>query len=118
MLTHSNEIAIEASYLYCYAISLLIKGETPEKVFNLTNLEAKSVLIKDWFENILGKNEDIDDLPTPNDGYPSYLKIAFIWAFYYLKNNWSYMDALRDILLRGGDTDTNAAIVCGLLGAA
>ena len=30
----------------------------------------------------------------------------------------SYKDALRDILLRGGDTDTNAAIVGGLLGAA
>jgi ADP-ribosyl-[dinitrogen reductase] hydrolase len=46
------------------------------------------------------------------------LKIAFVWAFYYLKNAYSYSDALKDILLRGGDTDTNAAIVGGLLGAA
>ena len=118
MLTHSNGIAIEASYLYCYAISLLIRGESPDKVFKLTKLEIKSDLIRDWFENIIGKNEDIDDLPSPSGDKPGHLKIAFIWAFYYLKNNWTYMDALRDILLRGGDTDTNAAIVCGLLGAA
>jgi ADP-ribosyl-[dinitrogen reductase] hydrolase len=47
-----------------------------------------------------------------------HLKIAFVWGFYYLKNGYSYSDALKDILLRGGDTDTNAAIVGGLLGAA
>jgi len=41
-----------------------------------------------------------------------------VWAFYYLKNNYAYTAAIEDILLRGGDTDTNAAIVGGLLGAA
>jgi ADP-ribosyl-[dinitrogen reductase] hydrolase len=46
------------------------------------------------------------------------LKIAFVWAFYYLKNEWSYKGALKDMLMQGGDTDTNAAIVGGLLGAA
>jgi ADP-ribosylglycohydrolase len=46
------------------------------------------------------------------------LKIAFVWAFYYLKNEIPYSEALKDILLQGGDTDTNAAIVGGLLGAA
>jgi ADP-ribosyl-[dinitrogen reductase] hydrolase len=46
------------------------------------------------------------------------LKIAFVWAFYYLKNGYTYRDALEHILLQGGDTDTNAAIVGGLLGAA
>ncbi len=46
-----------------------------------------------------------------------YLKIAFFWSFYYLKNNTSYEEAMRDILLKNGDTDTNAAIVGGLLGA-
>jgi ADP-ribosylglycohydrolase len=29
----------------------------------------------------------------------------------------SYQEAMTDILLKGGDTDTNAAIVGGLLGA-
>jgi ADP-ribosyl-[dinitrogen reductase] hydrolase len=46
------------------------------------------------------------------------LKIAFIWAFYYLRKGATYQDAIRDMLLQGGDTDTNAAIVGGLIGAA
>lgn len=47
-----------------------------------------------------------------------FLYIAFFWGFKYLKKNFPYNDAMSDILLRGGDTDTNAAIVGGLLGAA
>ncbi len=41
-----------------------------------------------------------------------------MWGFYYLKNEYTYEDAIKDILMRGGDTDTNAAIIGGLLGAA
>ena len=50
MMTHSNEIAIETSYLYCYAIGLLIKGYTSIDAFNMTKDEAKSEAIKSWFE--------------------------------------------------------------------
>jgi ADP-ribosyl-[dinitrogen reductase] hydrolase len=46
------------------------------------------------------------------------IDIAFSWAFYYLSKDISFNEAIRDILLRGGDTDTNAAIVGGLIGAA
>ena len=43
--------------------------------------------------------------------------IAFSLAFYFLKNNHTYEDAIFDTLMTGGDTDTNAAIVGGLVGA-
>ena len=43
--------------------------------------------------------------------------IAFSFAFFYLKNNYSYEEAMKSMLLQGGDTDTNAAIAGGLLGA-
>lgn len=46
-----------------------------------------------------------------------WLKIGFCYAFHYLWNQTPYDVALRDIILKGGDTDTNAAIVGGLLGA-
>jgi ADP-ribosyl-[dinitrogen reductase] hydrolase len=46
-----------------------------------------------------------------------YLKLAFHWGFTYLKHDYRYYDAIKDILLKGGDTDTNAAIVGGLVGA-
>ena len=50
-------------------------------------------------------------------GSIGWLMIAFKWAFYYLFKETSYEDAIREILSKGGDTDTNAAIVGGLLGA-
>ena len=50
------------------------------------------------------------------DKHIGHLKIAFMWAFYYLKNEYTFEQAIKDILKKGGDTDTNAAIVGGLLG--
>jgi ADP-ribosyl-[dinitrogen reductase] hydrolase len=35
-----------------------------------------------------------------------------------LKNEYSLQDALREILKKGGDTSSNAAVVGGLIGAA
>jgi hypothetical protein len=49
-MTHSNDIPIEACYLYCYAISLLINGATPAEAFKLTKEEVKSDKILQWFE--------------------------------------------------------------------
>ena len=40
-----------------------------------------------------------------------------MWAFYYLKNDYGYEAAIRDIIKRGGDVKANAAIVGGLIGA-
>jgi len=52
MMTHSSEIAIEASYLYCFAISLLIRGESSSEAFNKTKTEVESPTIKEWFNEI------------------------------------------------------------------
>ena len=51
---------------------------------------------------------------TPLDGF---VKIAFIHAFRHLCLRTPFRAALAETLAGGGDTDTNAAIVCGLLGA-
>ncbi len=62
------------------------------------------------------------DLAEINDavGYhPSagFVKYGFVHAFRHLKNKSSYLDALFETLSGGGDTDTNACIVGGLVGA-
>ena len=57
-------------------------------------------------------------LPPASAGRGSGLfKVAFSWAFFYIYHDISYQDAMYDILFQGGDTDANAAIVGGLLGA-
>ncbi len=71
-----------------------------------------SAELSSWFSKI------DSGLEVDCAGYQiGYLHIAFHWAFTYLKNKIPYELAIRDILSRGGDTDTNAAIVGGLIGA-
>lgn len=52
---------------------------------------------------------------SPQDGF---VKIAFTHAFRHLHQGTGYREAIRETLAGGGDTDTNACIVGGLIGAA
>jgi ADP-ribosylglycohydrolase len=47
---------------------------------------------------------------------PGWVKIAFSLAIFYLKKNFGFLEAIKDLLSKGGDTDTNACIVGGILG--
>jgi len=51
---------------------------------------------------------------TPSIGF---VKYGFVHAFRRLKNKTSYINAIFETLIGGGDTDTNACIVGGLVGA-
>ena len=57
-------------------------------------------------------------MPVPHYRPITYIKAPILWAFYYLKHEYTYEKAMKDILSRGGDTQANGAIVGGLLGAA
>ncbi len=46
-----------------------------------------------------------------------FVRIAFTHAFFHLLDGTSYLEGLKATLEGGGDTDTNACIVGGLLGA-
>lgn len=46
------------------------------------------------------------------------LYIAFLWSFkYLLRDKTDYEQGLHGMLMQGGDTDANAAVMGGLLGA-
>jgi ADP-ribosylglycohydrolase len=53
------------------------------------------------------------------DAHPQagFVRIAFTYAFHHLSRRSSLRQALADTLVMGGDTDTNACIVGGLIGA-
>ena len=46
-----------------------------------------------------------------------FVRYAFTYAFYYLAQESKFEESIYRTLLEGGDTDTNACIVGGLLGA-
>ena len=69
-------------------------------------------------EEVLGWLQDAREGRLPA-GHPQagFVRIGFTFAFYHLLERTSYKEALRVTLAVGGDTDTNACIVGGLVGA-
>lgn len=120
MLSHPNRICQDVNALYCIAVAHLIK--TPGD-----NLGAFTVIeeyIKDypihpyvaqWVHDAKSKKY-ISKLNCDDDDI-GYCKYGFILALHFLYHNASFVDAIKATLLKGGDTDTNAAIVGGMIGA-
>eukprot|EP00347_Sterkiella_histriomuscorum_P003232 403365085 len=118
--THCNKAVIEATYLYCLVIKLILNGETDRvKIYNDIKKEAGQLDMEEvlqWFNQL-----ELEGPPvaTINAGWA---KIAFLYTFHYLRNPDVYPKddlnkILKDILSQEGDTDTNAAIVLGVMGA-
>ncbi|CDW86878.1 UNKNOWN [Stylonychia lemnae] len=97
-MTHCDKIVIDTAFLYCYAIRLALNGESDRKViFETIRDEAKKrqlKLVDEWL------NE------AQNDFFPNPCQKGY-----------DHQSALRKMIIEGGDTDTNAAIVGGLIGA-
>lgn len=117
-LTHPNPTCLWASAAYIVAIRhLLLHPHDTEGAFEQTRW-ALALAPRDDSEEVHGWLEDaaIEKLP---DGQPSmgFVRIAFIHAFHHMLRSTPYIDALQSVLGYGGDTDTNACIVGGLVGA-
>ena len=60
----------------------------------------------------------MNDLTEYNvTAYSGYLQWAITLAFYHLRKRTGYRQAIKETIQMGGDTDTNAAIVGGIVGA-
>ena len=114
-LTHPNQSAIDVNIAYAFTIQHLLqnKGDYQGAYQKCKEIleYIKSKEVKVWIQEL-----EMNELPAVNKK-SGWAKIAFIYAMYYLKNNFGYVDALKDILSKKGDTDTNCCIIGGLLGA-
>lgn len=116
MLSHPNQVCQDCNAIVVLAIEYLIRHPSDHKgvveyiddyVYN--NIKSK---VRDWY---YVDSLDISKLVcTTNIGW---VKWGFIQAIFYLRNNTPYETAIKEVLIRGGDTDTNAAIVGSVLGA-
>lgn len=118
-LSHPNRVCADVNGIYVYALWLITKECLPhsEVLIKLDDfVESKYIAIrkvKNWyFEDA----RDISDYScTENIGH---VKHAFVLAMYFLRHpEIKYDEAIRITLEKGGDTDTNAAIVGGLVAA-
>ncbi len=116
-LSHPNPSAQGANAAYVTAIAHLVAhpGDAEGAV-----KAAESVLSAGgppYAEAASWLAQALSGLLEPYHPQAGFVKIAFTHAFRHLAARTPFSEALEETLLGGGDTDTNAAIVCGLLGA-
>ncbi|MCF7929180.1 MAG: ADP-ribosylglycohydrolase family protein [Spirochaetales bacterium] len=114
-LTHPNQTCRQASALYSLAIRhLMHRPQDGRGAFDL----ARKVARKTANEEVRGWLEDARAGRDPGY-YPQagFVKYGFTHAFRHLNQGTPYAEAIRETLAGGGDTDTNACIVGGMIGA-
>jgi ADP-ribosyl-[dinitrogen reductase] hydrolase len=115
-LSHPNPSCLDAVSCYVIAIASLMgnpgnKEESFERAKQWADVNANEE-VQSW----LADARNNADVPYyPQDGF---IKIGFTHAFRHLLLGTEYVEAIKETLLGGGDTDTNACIVGGLIGAA
>lgn len=117
-LSHPNKVCQDVNALYSIAIAELIRYPRDYEGAVMMVEEYVSTndihpTVKMWLEDSKKDLNDIDDC-TVNIGH---VKHAFTLAFHFLRIGDTYENAIYQTLLRGGDTDTNACIVGGMIGA-
>ncbi len=115
-LTHPNPVCTQANSLYANAISHAIaSGCKKEELYNHIVLRAKDLNVEESLLNrvLMAAESPPEDFMTRM----GWVLIAFqnsLWQLLHSKNT---EEGIVDTLMRGGDTDTNAAIAGALLGA-
>uniref|UniRef100_A0A6B2LBX6 ADP-ribosylhydrolase ARH3 n=1 Tax=Arcella intermedia TaxID=1963864 RepID=A0A6B2LBX6_9EUKA len=114
-LTNPNPLALEAVFCYRLAIVHLLNNLGDylgafQKAFEWAKANA-SVEVVEWLQ----KAQNREHVPVYPDG--GHLKIGLIEAFIGILNRTEYYEAVKEIISKGGDTDTNGMIVGALIGA-
>jgi ADP-ribosyl-[dinitrogen reductase] hydrolase len=116
-LSHPSIVCQECNAIYVFAIIHLLRGLSPNTVLELTNEFVKEQItsekVKTWYFE-----ESIDITGLDATRQIGHVRWGFVMAMYFLRNpEIGYEEAIKITLMKGGDTDTNAAIVGGLVGA-
>lgn len=115
-LTHPNPVCQQSNALFILAISNAIStGASPSKLYER---------ILGWCSNFRVGKTVLDAVRRAESSPPAdfmrqqgWVLVAFQNAIWQMLHARSFEDALVDTVMRGGDTDTNAAICGALLGA-
>lgn len=113
MLSHPNKTVQDCNA--CYALAIRYLFTHPED-----NIGAYEVACKWAEENAVDEVKSwLKDCKTDDDidctNMQGFVKWGFMLSFYHLYKKSTFVEALADTIKRGGDTDSNAAIVGGLV---
>ena len=115
-LTHPNPVCLQANALFAMAIARAISSAIgPQELFQNIETWAAEMKVEDsLLQSIIGAST------APPGDYihqQGWVLTAFRNALWQLLHASSLEDGVIDTVMRGGDTDTNAAIAGALLGA-
>jgi ADP-ribosyl-[dinitrogen reductase] hydrolase len=114
-LTHpGNNVIVSCNLIYLTAINSAGDLEKVKKyVATSPNLHEKVV---GWFYDGISHSFQRDPTFTPHGRSCGHVRYAFTLAMHHLAAHTpNFLDAMRHVLSFGGDTDTNCAIVGGLV---
>jgi len=112
-LTHSNKTAQDAGVSYVLAIRHLIRGHGDI----VGALDTVKRFVGGQGGGIQTYLEQLSLPLLPGNERIGWAKIAWSYAFGCLIRQMSFLESMRFVLRQAGDTDTNCAIVGGMIGA-
>jgi ADP-ribosyl-[dinitrogen reductase] hydrolase len=114
-LSHPNAVCQDCNAKYCVAIAWLLNHprDAAGAVKAAEAVEAVEPTADAWLAESASKALNAIECKE-NEGH---VRHAFTLAFYFLRRATPFEAALEATLAKGGDTDTNAAIVDAMLGA-
>jgi ADP-ribosylglycohydrolase len=115
-LSHPNPSCVAAASAYAIAVASLVRapGDAATAIARASaylETAPDADEVRGWLADALA------GVLVPYEPLIGFVKIAFTHAFRHLAAGTRYPDAVRETLAGGGDTDTNACIVGGLVGA-
>lgn len=115
-LTHPHPVCVEANALFTMAIAHAIKtGPEPRALYNSVVGWAKDIGVHCSLHEVI--RAAVERPPADYLHQQGWVLIAFHNALWQLLHAPNFEEGIVDTVMRGGDTDTNAAICGALLGA-
>jgi ADP-ribosylglycohydrolase len=112
-LTHPDPVCAQCCGLFCIAIANAIRtGEAADQIYQSVLRFAESNVLHPVVMQALQSA-----VSSPPEVYKGWVIAGFQNAFYQLIHSNNFEDGIVDTVMRGGDTDSNAAIAGALLGA-
>jgi ADP-ribosyl-[dinitrogen reductase] hydrolase len=113
-LSHPGRVTRDANAVYTYAMTLLLLGCSPAETVERVEIMVRKrcAEVQRWVEESKKEWEGLSDARV----LIGHVRHAFVAALWFLRRpEIGYEEAICMVLQRGGDTDTNAAIVGGLV---
>lgn len=119
-LSHPNKICQDCNAIYCMAQVYLINhpGDAEGALQIIEEYVVKGHVeqrVHDWV--LIDSKLPFTQFGRDVSSNIGWVKHAFILAIYFLRNKTEFATAIKKTLTLGGDTDTNACIVGGIMGA-